>query len=252
MLHEDVSERTSLFYDRRGIEGTFEVGSWQHAAFVDFSERIESRSSPFPCHFGTAGFRKNELRFFFSDDGEVSPIAQALEAYISTSRSCGPNTSFVVTLKTEKIASVSEYHQLFWSLLNGLGKYDKAPWPSHIPTEADQSAWEFCFAGEALFVVCTTPAHMQRKSRYSSYFSMLFQPRWVFANILDTPEKAHKAFNSVRVLLKDYDNVAISPYLGMYGNPDNREHLQYFLSNDEAPLGCPFKHIGATVPHSQE
>ncbi|MFZ6746190.1 YqcI/YcgG family protein [Undibacterium sp. JH2W] len=248
MLQEVVSTQHALYHDRAGVQENFSAGTWQNSAFADFSQRIEGRSSPFPCHFGTAGFRKNELRFFYSEDGNVSSIAHALEHYVKTCRAFGSNTSFVVTLKTDEVLSVEKYHQVFWNLLSGLAKNDQAPWPNDIPVEVENSAWEFCFAGEALFVVCTTPAHMHRQSRYSPHFSMLFQPRWVFANILDTPEKAKKAFNSVRVLLKDYDDAALSPYLGMYGNPDNREHLQYFLSDDKTPLGCPFKSMRETRP----
>jgi len=232
------------FFDRQEVEDNFSTGSWQRLAFSDFSERIESRSHTFPCHFGTAGFRKNELRYFFSEDGDPAQIADALATYVKTSRAFGQNTSFAVTIKTDKVKSVSEYHEMFWGLLNKFSQLDPSPWPQSIPRDVDESAWEFCFAGEPLFVVCTTPAHVLRQSRYSLHFSMLFQPRWVFANILDTPEKAHKAFNSVRVLLKEYDDAALSPYLGMYGNPDNREHLQYFLSDQETPLGCPFKSLG--------
>lgn len=243
MLQNLASARHLPFFDRAGIADHFHCGAWQHDAFLDFAKRIESKSSPFPCHFGAAGFRKDELRYFFSERWDDSSIADALDHYVRNSRSFGQNTSFVVMIKTEGVSSIQEYHLLFWRVLEGINKRDKLPWPAHIPDDHEDSAWEFCFADEALFVVCTTPAHTQRQSRYSSCFTLLFQPRWVFANILDTPAKAEKAFNSVRVLLKDYDDAALSPYLGMYGNPDNREHLQYFLSDDESPLGCPF-HLG--------
>jgi uncharacterized protein len=248
-MFDDRAVSTSpIFYDRKGVEGGFPAGSWERAAFADFSERIDSRSEAFPCHFGTAGFRQDQLRYHFSDNGDALKIAMALEEYIQVCRGFGQNTSFVVTIRTDSADCIEAYHRKFWGLLESIRRYDSFAWPDEIPFEVDNSAWEFCFAGEPLFVVCTTPAHQQRRSRYSAHFSLLFQPRWVFANILDTPEKANKAFQSVRSLLSRYDDIGVSPVLGMYGNPTNREHLQYFLSDDHTPLGCPVASVGKQHP----
>lgn len=244
MIRENSGGNSPLYYDRNGVAAGFPAESWQRVSFEAFSERIDSRTRVFPCHFGTAGFRQDQLRYHFSDDGDPEVIAAALGAYIESCRSFGQNTSFVVTVKTNEIESVADYHQKFWNLLQSIRSYDTEAWPESIPMEVDRSEWEFCFAGEPLFVVCTTPAHQQRQSRFSEHFSLLFQPRWVFATILDTEKKAEKAFNSVRELLRDYDQIALSPYLGMYGNPANREHLQYFLSDDQSALGCPFSSVG--------
>ena len=129
-------------------------------------------------------------------------------------------------------------------ILKGLAGVDDISWPINIPKTVDHPDWEFCFAGEPIFVVCTTPFHIKRLSRHSLYFSLLFQPRWVFANILNTEQKAEKAFRSVRQLLSQYDDATISPFLGMYGKAENREHLQYFLADNQEPLGCPFNYLG--------
>lgn len=87
MLQNLASARHQPFYDRAGIAAHFHHGSWQHDAFLDFARRMESPSSPFPCHFGAAGFRKDELRFFFSDRSDDSSIANALDHYVLNNRS---------------------------------------------------------------------------------------------------------------------------------------------------------------------
>ena len=101
--------------------------------------------------------------------------------------------------------------------------------------------WEFSFAGEPIFVVCTTPAHVMRQSRRSSAFMLTFQPRWVFEKILGTEKAANAAFAEVRKRLVPYDSASPSPLLGRYGAADGREYQQYFLHDDNnASTGCPF------------
>ncbi len=96
-------------------------------------------------------------------------------------------------------------------------------------------------AGEPIFVVCSTPAHVMRQSRRSSTLMLTFQPRWVFEKILGTEKAAAAAFAEVRKRLIPYDSTSPSPLLGRYGNQDGREHQQYFLHDDnQQAMGCPF------------
>ena len=71
---------------------------------------------------------------------------------------------------------------------------DKNAWPAEIPEQVDHPMWEFSFAGEPIFVVCSTPAHVMRQSRRASTFMLTFQPRWVFEKILGTEKAASAAF----------------------------------------------------------
>ena len=101
--------------------------------------------------------------------------------------------------------------------------------------------WEFSFAGEPIFVVCSTPAHVMRQSRRCSAFTLTFQPRWVFEKILGTEKAASAAFAEVRKRLIPYDSTSPSPLLGRYGATDGREYQQYFLADDNhTEAGCPF------------
>ena len=92
--------------------------------------------------------------------------------------------------------------------------------------------WEFSFAGEPIFVVCSTPAHVMRQSRRASTFMLTFQPRWVFEKILGTEKAASAAFGEVRKRLIPYDGTSPSPLLGRYGKHDGREYQQYFLPDE--------------------
>src|SRR5262249_39725085 len=108
----------------------------------------------------------------------------------------------------------------------------------------DDPKWEFSFAGEPVFVVCTTPAHIARQSRHSTGFMITFQPRWVFDKILRMEKTAEAAFANITNLLKRYDFIQQSPPLGHYGDPNNREYLQYFLDDDNGTFEYPLEQLG--------
>jgi hypothetical protein len=134
-----------------------------------------------------------------------------------------------------------------WMTLDQLARLDKSPWPEEIPEQIDHPMWEFSFAGEPIFVVCTTPAHVMRQSRRSSAFMLTFQPRWVFEKILGTEKAANAAFSEVRKRLIPYDSASPSPNLGRYGAADGREYQQYFLHDDNhSGAGCPFAKLAQT------
>jgi hypothetical protein len=120
------------------------------------------------------------------------------------------------------------------------------PWPETIPQNMEDPAWEFCFAGEPIFVICNTPAHTARQSRRSSSFMLTFQPRWVFERILGSEKAAQIATAKVRKRLQLYDALPPSPNLGLYGHTENREYKQYFLDDDNGPVTCPYAKLAAT------
>jgi FPC/CPF motif-containing protein YcgG len=145
------------------------------------------------------------------------------------------------------------YYRKFWLTLDQLARIDNSPWPADIPEQVDDPMWEFSFAGEPIFVVCSTPAHVMRQSRRSSAFMMTFQPRWVFDRILGTDKAAAAAFAEVRKRLVPFDTTSPSPLLGRYGEPEGREYKQYFLYDDnQGPPVCPFAHLAKTKTASIE
>jgi FPC/CPF motif-containing protein YcgG len=202
-----------------------------------------NETRPFPCIFGVAGLQSNQLRFAFSEEMLAEEIATPLEHFVINCRKYGRNTSLVVFSKPSKLESIQNYNSKFWMMLNDLIKLDKYAWPTNIPEEIDTPAWEFCFAGEPIFVVCSTPAHIKRQSRRSSALVVTFQPRWVFENLLKTERSTEVAFSNVRSRLLDFDLSAPSPHLGKYGEPEVREFRQYFLLENDLAVSCPFRSL---------
>jgi uncharacterized protein len=232
----------SGLYLRKGEVGSnYAVSSWQSVMFSEFEAQMSSEARPFPCIFGVSGYRTDQLRYLFLDPFEVEVLGAQLAHFVAESRSLGPNTSLIVFTRPRPVQTLSAYYRKMWLTLDQLARLDKSPWPDTIPEQIDHPMWEFSFAGEPIFVVCSTPAHVMRQSRRSSAFMLTFQPRWVFEKILATEKAASAAFAEVRKRLIPYDSTSPSPLLGRYGNNDGREYQQYFLADDNhAETGCPF------------
>ena len=232
----------SRLYLRKGeIGSNHAVSSWQSVMFSEFESQMSSESRPFPCIFGVTGYRADQLRYLFLDPFEVEVLGTQLGHFVGESRSLGPNTSLVVFTRPRPVQTLGAYYRKMWLTLDQLARLDKSPWPETIPEQVDHPMWEFSFAGEPIFVVCSTPAHVMRQSRRSSAFMLTFQPRWVFEKILGTEKAASAAFAEVRKRLIPYDSTSPSPLLGRYGNDEGREYQQYFLPDDNhAETGCPF------------
>lgn len=229
-----------LHFGKNDILSDFEPQSWQSVVFNELASSLTSTARPFPCLFGVAGFKTDQLRFAFCEDMTGSTIAPILRDFLSRARSYGQNTSLVLFSKPSAVETIHAYEQQFWSLLRDIALHDVHQWPNDIPEQLDDPVWEFCFAGEPVFVVCNTPAHVLRQSRRTSTFTLTFQPRWVFDSILDTEENANKAFAKVRRRLEKFDMLPPAPVLGKYGDPDNREYQQYFLNETNELPQCPF------------
>jgi len=232
----------SRLYLRKGEASTsFAISTWQSVLLSEFEAQMSSEARPFPCVFGVAGFRRDQLRYLFLDPFDVNVLGQQLALFVSECRSYGSNTSLVVFTRPRPVQTIDAYYRKLWSTLDRLAQLDKSPWPAAIPQQIDDPLWEFSFAGEPIFVVCSTPAHVLRQSRRSSAFMLTFQPRWVFEKILGTEKAAEAAFAEVRKRLIPYDGTSPSPLLGRYGDHDGREYQQYFLNDDnENARGCPF------------
>ena len=232
----------SRLYIRKGeVSSSFAVSTWQSVMFSEFEAQMSSEARPFPCVFGVAGYRQDQLRYLFLDPLDAAVLGEQLAQYVAECRSFGPNTSLIAFTRPRPVQTLDAYYRKFWLLLDRLARLDERPWPAEIPEQIDHPMWEFSFAGEPIFVVCSTPAHVMRQSRRASTFMLTFQPRWVFEKILGTEKAATAAFGEVRKRLISYDSASPSPLLGRYGNHDGREYQQYFLRDDnDHAAGCPF------------
>ncbi|MGJ5178306.1 YqcI/YcgG family protein [Bradyrhizobium oligotrophicum] len=238
-----------LYLRKDEVRSGHPVGSWQSVLFSEFEAQMSSEARPFPCVFGVTGYRHDQLRYLFLDPIDIETLGRQLALFVSESRSHGPNTSLVLFTRPRPVQTLDAYYKKFWRILDQLARIDKQPWPAEIPETVDDPMWEFSFAGEPIFVVCSTPAHVMRQSRRSSAFMLTFQPRWVFERMLGTEQAADKAFGEVRKRLVPFDTTAASPLLGRYGNPEGREFKQYFLYDDnQPPPACPFHKLAQAKP----
>jgi FPC/CPF motif-containing protein YcgG len=233
-----------LYLRKSEVGSSFAVSTWQRVLFAEFEAQMSSEARPFPCVFGVAGYRQDQLRYLFLDPFDIQTLGEQLALFVSECRSHGPNTSLLVFSRPRPVQTLDAYYRKLWLTLDQLAGFDKSPWPAEIPEQIDHPMWEFSFAGEPIFVVCSTPAHVLRQSRRSSAFMLTFQPRWVFEKILGSDKAAEAAFGEVRKRLLPYDSTSPSPLLGRYGNHDGREYQQYFLFDDnDVAMQCPFARL---------
>ncbi len=235
----------TAYLTRDEVVASYPNASWQRIVFAEFEATLTSKSRPFPCVFGVTGLKSNKLRYAFIDPLDAEGLAPVLGEYVANARDIGKMTSLVVFGRPGPVQSIEAYRERFWGVLDGLARLDPAPRPADFPEALDDSAWEFCFNGEPIFVVCNSPAHVLRQSRRSTSFMITFQPRWVFEGITDNTEPAAlRALQTVRDRLANFDAVAPAPYLGTYGDPENREFQQYFIDDSNTPPACPFHALG--------
>lgn len=228
-------------HSRADIRAVFAPSSWQRVLFDEFEATLLSSSRPFPCGFGVTGLKKDQVRVAFPDPLDAETLAPILRDYVANARHYGRMTSLIVFGRPGPVRDMENYRNRFWSLLDSLESLDEAPRPQTIPAELESPGWEFCFAGEPIFVVCNTPAHVLRQSRRSTSFMITFQPRWVFDGITDSDDPAVlRSLQRVRERLQTFDAIPNFPFLGRYGESENREYRQYFIDDtNEAPV-CPF------------
>lgn len=208
---------------------------WPTEAAASFVTRMVDG---FPCVFGVDAVRKGTLRFAFIPTGPDRHImlAQALNEFAQSAHEVGKRPSLVCFFEPDHHETLEDYHDLFWGLLQWLHKTDSEEWPPSISTDPNDVTWEFSYAGVPFFVVASTPAHHHRHSRYSSVFTIAFQPRFAFDM---TPSQDAKARALIRKRLAAYDEIPPSPELGHYG--ESPEWRQYFLRDDNGEIGpCPF------------
>lgn len=232
-------------------------GAWERLAVSFFRERMLSDDALFPCIFGVDAVRRGTLRYSFIPAGEqrAATLASALREFTAIAESLGIRTSLVCFFDFEPgVDSLEEYRQHFWSLLAEVQTRDVSEWPEGISDDPQESTWEFSFNSTPMFVVANTPHHHQRRSRYSEYFTVTFQPRFVFDDLKAGTPTGDRARNVIRRRLREYDAVEQTPLLGSFGEPGNMEWTQYFLDDENQPidtsLGCPMARMRQSLADS--
>ncbi|WP_407271716.1 YqcI/YcgG family protein [Radiobacillus sp. PE A8.2] len=236
-----------MLYDSAQIINEFPKDAWQHDAYQKFQSKLTDKQMKFPCIPATQGLALDQFRYGFIDDPTKQEayknIALLLTNYSHVYKNIGNYTSLVLFFKNAESTrnySIANYESLFWEILSQSSDYDPSTWPEKIPTDSNDSLWEFCFEQERFFVFAATPAHEHRQSRNFPYFMFAITPRWVFDSF-QQQKSAQAIKKRIRERLNDYDAIEPHPELKLYGEKDNHEAKQYFLRDDQSSLSqCPF------------
>jgi hypothetical protein len=243
------------------LEARVESGSappWVRAHWSSFREGLSGtrNGSPFPCFFGAESVANGDPLYTavpsMTDKDALLDLGGTLLEYLDSWREHSDRASLVTFFKPpERELSEADYHDALWHILQFLHVHDPKPWPDAIPTDPDDSRWEFSFGGEPMFPTCRAPFYGARKSRYCPIgLEITFQPRALFESLnvtADTVAGQH-AREVIQDRLGEYDGVCPHADLGDWGVEGDREWPQYMLSADErqAPDVCP---INVTREH---
>ena len=116
-----------LFLRRDEVASKYAVSSWQSVLFSEFEAQMSSEARPFPCVFGVAGHRQDQLRYLFLDPYDIEVLGEQLAQYVSESRSFGPNTSLIVFTRPRPVQTIDAYYRKMWLTLDQLARQDKRP-----------------------------------------------------------------------------------------------------------------------------
>lgn len=206
----------------------------------------------YPCYFGSAAAHRGELYYTISDPCTQHLLARTLQNFLANARLVpDERRNLTVFFPPDALPLAhSEYERRFWSVLRALHQADASPWPDSVSVDPDQANWEFCFAGEPVFVFCAAPSYRLRSSRnLGPGMLMLMQPRRSFFGIEGHTRAGIQARNKTRERLEKWDQMPVHPDLGVYGESDNREWRQYVLPDGNSPVTgtCPFatRSVGA-------
>lgn len=214
------------------------LAAWKAERYRAFHRTMTDEEAPFPCYFAVDAHSDGDLRYLFAPAPTTSAgeavVADGLAEYLDGARDIADITALAVFFEPpENDLSVAEYRDRVWTLLASLRRNDPEPWPDDVPADPADPDWEFCYAGEPMFVVARAPAYDRRHSRHAPHgLELTVQPRWVFDGLGGDTEAGQRAREVIRERLAEFDDVGRHPAIGDYGDPDAREWEQYVLSDD--------------------
>ncbi|QWC20813.1 YqcI/YcgG family protein [Halorubrum sp. 2020YC2] len=109
-------------------------------------------------------------------------------------------------------------------MLDFLQKSDPEPWPASVPTDPYHPKWQYCFAGQPVFIVARAPFYEARKSRHTAHgLEITFQPWTNFESLTGLDDKGQEARTLIRRRLSQYDDVDKHPDAGDLDDPRKLE-----------------------------
>lgn len=191
----------------------------------EFSIRIQHPS--FPCTFAKHALLEDDLLFGLAESSiDLTAAITELMREAADTIHLSPKQVIVLFADLPSDTTLTQEREFASEVLLRLRKEDRVPWPSDAPHDPNDPRWTFWFGGVDFFINFSSPGHKRRRSRnLGSAFSMVVQSRSSF----DDFGPHSKGREVVRSRLARYDDLPPHPALGAYGDPSNREMLQYFL-----------------------
>ncbi len=222
---------------------------WVNRRYNEFREMVCAGELTFPCYFATRAEDAGALRYTYLEQGELAqpaPLGTALRLFLETTADASTRSALIVFVRTVQDASerqsLAQYEATFWDLVGALHETDEQAWPAGAPTDPDDPLWVYCYAGEPIFITGHCPAYVERRSRHSGTDLMLvIQSRANLQGIAGHGLGPDRVRRRIRSLVSEYDDLAPSPELGVYGEPTVREWRQFWLldSNAATERRCP-------------
>ncbi|AXC15919.1 hypothetical protein ACPOL_6707 [Acidisarcina polymorpha] len=233
----------------QGRLGVQVENSWKLEAYEQYKARL--RNPEYPCFFGQSAEARGEMIYTFVAQDGLNQFVTNMRQFVSLI-GAPPHERSSLAAFFEPDPSMTDHHAFvarFWQTLQFLHEHDQAPAIDRTP---DEPLWEFAFEGCEMFVVGASPTYRRRRSRNLGPGAVLiFQPRVLFIDPATSQPIAASVRQRIHKRMLAYDEMAVHPDIGFYGNLTNREWKQYALPDDnEAETGtCPFHTRSASPTH---
>ena len=237
---EDADADGPLF-DQPTLRARVESGSiegWKADRYRAFRETMTSEADPYPCTFAVEAEEEGLFRYLFAstDERGHETVARGLEAYLDGYEDIGRFSSLAMFFEPPAEEwGPGRYKRAFWDVLRYLNRNDPSPWPPEVPTDPEHPKWEFCFAGEPLFLVVRAPFYDERRSRHAEYgLEITVQPKSLLSDLSGLTDEGQRIRSVIRSRLADYDDVPMHPDSGDFEDPRTTEWKQYMLPETNA------------------
>ncbi|MFP3726709.1 YqcI/YcgG family protein [Priestia filamentosa] len=230
-------------YTPQQIHGSVVIPEWGKKAFAKFEREVLIEN--YPCQAAVDAFKDEMLYFTFVDSiykyYSLKQFAEGIKHYVEKIAPQNKKTALIALFRERgPVQAIKEYERQFWDTVQYLHVVDEGGWPQHIAKTPNHPNWQFCFAGQPFSLICQTPAHEKRKSRYSPNFTIVFQPREILE---EENEELRDFVTEVKKEVVAYDQISPHPALGWNTSQQQKEWRKYFLRDtNDTPVGqCPFR-----------
>ncbi|MFC0140921.1 YqcI/YcgG family protein [Erwinia mallotivora] len=241
-----ILRQTDLMMLHRVIVGARARKGWRLDGFSDIADKLEDRH--FPCLFARHAWKSESLLFgFISRQQASSEMLSVMNLFIRRTQTLPEEqrlySPLILIFEQNEFSSLDEAHRFAWQQLQMLHDHDARPWPEHIPTSPDESAWSFCFGGTELFINISCPGHARLRSRnLGERVVFVINPRPHFDILASHRDpKGIKIREKIRARVSDYNQGYVPGELGFYGDDGSLEWKQYQLNEPGSASfsGCP-------------